>query len=43
MKLVDVYAEQYATGIYLTAAFIMPDGTDADKARDCLLYTSRCV
>ena len=42
MKLVDVYAEQYATGIYLTAAFIMPDGTDADKARDALYSLTLC-
>lgn len=36
IKLQSVYAEQYATGIYLTATFTMPDGMDADAATEAL-------
>ncbi len=36
IKLESVHAEQYATGIYLTAAFTMPEGISSEEAQETL-------
>ncbi len=40
VKLTKVYAEQYATGIYLTATFTMPEGMTTTAAEDALYRLS---
>ena len=42
IKLVEVHAEQYVTGIYLTSTFTAPEGVTAEKARDRLYELSFC-
>lgn len=42
MTLVNVKAEQYATGVYLTSTFTMPEGKTADEARDALYALALC-
>ncbi len=38
----SVHAEQYATGVYLTATFTLPAGLSADEARVALYRLSLC-
>ena len=42
MKLLSVYAEQYATGIYLTSTFTVKEGTTADSATGALYSLTLC-
>ena len=42
MKLVNVHAEQYATGVYLTASFTTPSDMTEDQARDMLYSLTLC-
>ncbi len=42
MKLVSVYAQQYATGIYLTSTFTAQEGTTADSAVGALYSLTLC-
>lgn len=42
MKLVNVYAQQYATGIYLTSTFTAKEGTNADTATGALYSLILC-
>jgi hypothetical protein len=42
MKLSSVYAEQYATGIYLTSTFTVKEGTTADSAMGALYNLTYC-
>lgn len=42
MKLLSVYAEQYATGIYLTSTFTVKEGTTADSAAGVLYGLTYC-
>lgn len=42
VKLVEVHAEQYVTGIYLTSTFTVPDGMTAENTRDALYELSFC-
>ena len=42
MKLESIYAEQYATGVYLTATLTAPDGMTAEVAREALYSLTVC-
>ncbi|MEG2950028.1 MAG: hypothetical protein RR946_05010 [Clostridia bacterium] len=42
MKLVEVHAEQYVTGIYLTCTFTVPDGMTKEEASDILHRSYLC-
>lgn len=42
IKLVNVYAERYVTGVYLTSTFTVPDKMTADEARDALYELTFC-
>lgn len=40
VTLTGIHAEQYATGIYLTSSFILPEGISEDAAREALYSLS---
>ncbi len=42
MKLLSIYAEQYATGIYLTGTFTVQEGMAADSAMGALYLLAYC-
>ncbi|MEG2703019.1 MAG: hypothetical protein RSA65_10400, partial [Clostridia bacterium] len=42
MKLLNIHAEQYATGVYLMASFTAPDGMTAEEARAALFSLAFC-
>ena len=42
IRLTSIHAEQYATGIYLTSTFTLPDGMDADTAVEALYSLRLC-
>lgn len=42
MKLISVHAEQYATGIYLTSTFTLPNNMDAGTATEALYSLQFC-